>query len=733
MTSRMHPLRNLSLAWMASLAQAALAAPPTSSTQEPPIQRLILAAPASSASPAWSCQKLKLKLGLDTSVACREASHAIEAIALLTDASSAATNASHQQATQTRIVLAPGVHRLQKSLNLTWQPTHPQDQLIIEGLPGETTMLNGAETVKTHITPVEILKQVGIPTSAFPHVYTAVLPSTIPTENSSSRVQKLGFAKPPQVLPADFFYQDRRLEATVWPESGFASIAPASCKIDDQHLKVMNGEISFTSRSNLQNSFVRGFFNWDWAEEHIPILGVSADHPTRISLSEKPQFGMKCGAGRLQLVNLPETLNAPGYRYFDRQQRVVYFWPPGPLPATPPTLDIAVAEGLMRIHHSRNVLVRHLSFQRTRGDAIIVSDSQDVMFRELQVQDIGNRGLIIQTSKNAGIADSTFNAIGEGAIVLDGGHRQQLIPGGLYAHNNHLVRYDHLVGSYRPAILIHGVGNEATRNVISEGQHAGIIFSGNDHKILGNDISRVGLSTQDVGAIYTGRDWTGRGHRIEANYIHNLPRETSANVRKTFGVTAIYLDDQASGIHITNNVIEHAFRGVLVGGGRDNLVRQNIFVDVIVPVSLDQRGLEWQQSATQSPSGPLMQNLKRVPYDSPRYLQAYPGLRDALDTPGQPRRNVVEFNAYDHMAQQAVGADRVDGFAIEANFILAPLSPRRRHGPTAEEANNCRSALRERLNASLVATEPHPPPAQNWPLPPTLEAPGRCPASALLQ
>jgi parallel beta-helix repeat protein len=61
-------------------------------------------------------------------------------------------------------------------------------------------------------------------------------------------------------------------------------------------------------------------------------------------------------------------------------------------------------------------------------------------------------------------------------------------------------------------------------------------------------------------------------------------------------VQAVYLDDQLSGTVITNNLFDNCMTGVVLGGGRDNVVMLNTFVNNDLAVHLDNRGMNWQQS-----------------------------------------------------------------------------------------------------------------------------------------
>ena len=78
------------------------------------------------------------------------------------------------------------------------------------------------------------------------------------------------------------------------------------------------------------------------------------------------------------------------------------------------------------------------------------------------------------------------------------------------------------------------------------------------------------------------------------------------NIRNTEGwalgwpsVQAVYLDDQLSGTVIADNLFENCMTGVVLGGGRDNVVMFNRFVGNDLAVHLDNRGMNWQQSVQQ--------------------------------------------------------------------------------------------------------------------------------------
>jgi len=186
---------------------------------------------------------------------------------------------------------------------------------------------------------------------------------------------------------------------------------------------------------------------------------------------------------------------------------------------------------------------------------------------------------------------------------------------------------------YTPVILLEGVGNRASHNKIHDAPHIAIRFRGNDHSIAYNEIHDVLLETNDAGAIYAGRDWTMRGTTIQHNYLHDIVGYLER------GCVGVYLDDMFCGTHIYGNIFYRVHRAVFIGGGRDCLVENNMFVDCAPSLHIDARGIGW---ASQSVEGSMTDRLRAMPYTSPLWTKRYPELRTILeDEPGTPKGNTV--------------------------------------------------------------------------------------------
>jgi hypothetical protein len=93
-------------------------------------------------------------------------------------------------------------------------------------------------------------------------------------------------------------------------------------------------------------------------------------------------------------------------------------------------------------------------------------------------------------------------------------------------------------------------------------------------------------------------------------------------------------DDEQSGYTIEDNLCEDSMTCYFVGGGRDNVVRNNVCRNVGTCMHLDNRGLNWQHDScvvNASWTGRLVQELYDVKYTQPPYSTAFPEIVTTLD------------------------------------------------------------------------------------------------------
>jgi hypothetical protein len=205
--------------------------------------------------------------------------------------------------------------------------------------------------------------------------------------------------------------------------------------------------------------------------------------------------------------------------------------------------------------------------------------------------------------------------------------------------NCHVHDFSRIDRTYTPAVLLDGVAGRIAHNLFHHSPCHAMRVEGNDHVIEFNEIHNVCRESGDAGALHTGRDWTWRGNVIRYNYWHHLQGPG------LHGVMGVYLDDWASGFTVYGNLFYRAGRATLVGGGRNNVVENNIYLECSPSVHLDARGLGWAGYYFEGPKQYLVEKLNAVPWNRPPYSTRYPELLTLYeDEPALPKYNRIVNN-----------------------------------------------------------------------------------------
>jgi hypothetical protein len=229
---------------------------------------------------------------------------------------------------------------------------------------------------------------------------------------------------------------------------------------------------------------------------------------------------------------------------------------------------------------------------------------------------------------------------GSGGIILGGGNRLTLEKGNNQVVNCRIHDFNRIERSYKSAINIDGVGNIIRNCEISDCPGSAILLHGNEHLIEYNNIHDAVKEGDDMGAIYYGRDPSEFGNKVRNKFFHHLGNDHGYLV-------AVYHDDGACGMEVYGNVFYKAGkRASLIGGGNDNVYRNNLFIDCPVAIHLDNRLQGWGKNMVQR-NEIFEKRLEAVNYQQPPYDSAYPSLKNYFgDKPGMPKRNYIQDNVF---------------------------------------------------------------------------------------
>ncbi|MBM4088802.1 MAG: right-handed parallel beta-helix repeat-containing protein [Planctomycetes bacterium] len=467
-----------------------------------------------------------------------------------------------------------------------------------------------------------------------------------------SAMKSRGFGRPTTPAHCELFCNGQPMTLARWPNEGeWLQIAgfPETQAQDDGHGgKIGRLEDGFFFAGDrplgwaaTDDLWVHGYWAWDWANSYQRIAALDREHRLIRTASPHGLYGFRKGQ-RFYFLNVLEELDQPGEWYLDRAAGVLYFWPPnGPGDGAPVAATLSLLDQpLLRLSGTEHVTIQGLTLEATRADAVVMQGGASNRVRGCTIRNIGNWAVRVEGGTGHGVADCDIFDTGDGGVSLSGGDRQTLAPGGHFVENCHFARQGRWSKCYVPAVLMSGVGLRAAHNLIHDHPHCAILFGGNDHVIEFNEIHHIALETGDVGAIYTGRDWTYRGNRIRHNFIHH-----TGGVG--MGSMGVYMDDCVSGTEVVGNVFYKVHWAMFIGGGRDHRVENNVFVDCDPAVRMDGRGLDRSPVWFNMVYDTMKKNLAAVPRDL--YRQRYPVIAD-LDryyekTGGvPPENNVVARN-----------------------------------------------------------------------------------------
>lgn len=415
------------------------------------------------------------------------------------------------------------------------------------------------------------------------------------------------------------------------------------------------------ARWNIQEGvWLFGYWTHDWADEVIRVASYDKDKQI-IKLAAPHGYGIKGktwgpSKRRFFALNLLEELDAPGEWYLDRMAKRLYFYPPKPLNRQSIIVLASLSQTMMKLNGTKNVKFTGLRFEYSHSHGIVLQNTENVEIAGCVVANLAGDGITVNGKANTVRSCDLFH-LGMGGVMLNGGDRKILEPAGNLVINNHIHHYGLFKRTYAPGIGAQGCGQIVRNNRIHDAPHNAILYGGNEHRFELNDVYRVVMETGDAGAFYTGRDWTNQGNIVRNNFIHDLGHGGSGSgYVNTMGV---YLDDCVCGNTVEGNIFLRAGRAIMVGGGRDNPIWNNVMVDCPIGLHIDSRGMTWKNwNDPADPSWCFEEKAKRLNYTQPPWSTRYPRLAAMMkEEPRLPLNNPVRRNVFVDCGKQVCDFD----------------------------------------------------------------------------
>lgn len=333
---------------------------------------------------------------------------------------------------------------------------------------------------------------------------------------------------------------------------------------------------------------IQAFTQPNWYDRIMDIASI--DQASRqVEVTTKPHYRFTPGA-RFALLDFRAALDAPGEWWFDRQTQELLVIPFAN--GTPDfEIEVSTLPTLLAINGAKHIRIEGISWEICTGTAITITDADDVRIAGNTIGLTGYDAIEAQTDGRLDIRQNLIWSVGRAGVRLTGGDRDKLTPARITARGNRIAGLGERIKCYAPAFRLRGVGIRVTGNHLEDGPHNAIQFSGNEHRIERNLIENFAQETNDVGAIYAGRDWSTRGNLIKGNMIRHLygwemftpkdqPEDAPLHVvyRQGTKIHGVYLDDMLEDTTVADNTFEDISSGAVhLGGGGHTTITGNRF------------------------------------------------------------------------------------------------------------------------------------------------------------
>jgi hypothetical protein len=559
----------------------------------------------------------------------------------LLQARNAVRTARTDSAEPSAVVLDGGAYRLSGTFELDERDSNT----IYRAAPGQNVRITGGiEVLLNALKPVSDQQILALlPEEVRSQVVEWVVPDRAPDSSVKWPDRFRGYAGWPEI-----YCGGTPLRLARWPNTGYAQISkvldrgslPSENETPDRGGRFVFKENNPGTWSPDRPVYLGGYWCYKWYDEFLRVESIDFKKK-QIQMAAPHKYGLGGPSNGLYFaINLPEELDQPGEYVYDSNRNTLYLL----LPAdAEEAVHVSIVNApLVRINKAKSLSFRNIIFENGCDNGIEISDCESVLLSGCTVRQISGTGVHISGGSNCGLDRCHVNLIGKSAVSLNGGDRKTLTPSKHFATNCRISHFARLIKTYCPAVMLQGVGQIVSNNHLHDAPHCAILFGGNDHQIAFNHIESVCLDTSDAGAIYCGRDWTLGGNRIHGNFIHHLG---SAIHHQNWG---IYLDDMASGIEVSQNIVMDTSAGFLIGGGRSNVIKDNVIINCpLKSIVFDARAhaTDWAAEHVKMPNGTLWTRLNEMPFKSGVWNKRFPYLADIeADAYKEPRRNQVTGN-----------------------------------------------------------------------------------------
>lgn len=456
-----------------------------------------------------------------------------------------------------------------------------------------------------------------------------------------------------KMRPVKLFLNGRQQTLARYPNDGYQTIL----KIDgenkkgskDESYKYLGATVYYSDTAPLrwtqaENPYIDAYWSVGWNGEWNKLKSIDSDNMS-FKLATWTASGMSAETGRWAAVNLLEEIDIPGEYYIDRDNMILYYYPPKEL-ANNDKLEIAVLQKNMinltdcsyvyfdGLDVGKNSSNFNILEAKDGGHLFYMKNCRNIKINNCNLHHSGRGAVYIDGGYNIDVSGCSIHDTGLNAVFIQScGDRNTLTSGNVNIVNNDISNTGIDSGTARMgciAIWKSTVGVTVKNNNIHRIRESAIFYFGDGHDISYNEFAYCINDTDDAGAVYSGNDWSCWGNVIHHNFIHDSGLFKKR--KSDYKLSGYFLDDRQSGQEFKNNIVAmnntDYTTGFKIGGGRDNVMKDNIFVNSQYGIFTEDRTAGTSFSAMESNG--CYTGLKDIPYTSSVYLEKYPGIQNLV-------------------------------------------------------------------------------------------------------
>ncbi len=454
---------------------------------------------------------------------------------------------------------------------------------------------------------------------------------------------------------------DKIYEPARWPNSGYATIS--TCINNGSNGKGLSFTADTTGSNasfwgNAKDALINGFFSDnDWRFDIMKMASydistkaiVTADSPyTTIGSMSTPR--------RFFIENLLEEIDSPGEWYIDKDN-ILYIYP------TNEEAKVYINktdDTLFSISDISNISFENICVNGTMGIAFSFKNAKNCTIKNCDIKNITNNAVVFSSCEESGIESCNLSYIGRNAVYIYESETSfvRMKPKNIYVKDCKISNFATFSrnGSAAAIYTAYSHGTKISNNEIFDAPWAAIVMDKPIGTVIEyNDIHNVQKDYGDAGAIYCGLSFIPQGNKIQYNYIHDLE---PYNENISGYLSAVYMDDMCSGFTIHGNIIYRSPIGILLGGGKNLTVSNNIIMNgnvkkAIYTINADDRGLNWASASVKS----LTDELKSYIMYYPQFAEKYENVKEKYyydSYSGAPTSNKITKNFYYNSGSDSV-------------------------------------------------------------------------------